>query len=188
MPKLTVIIATTREGRQGLPVAHWFIERAKAHGKFEVEAIDLKDVALPVFDEPVHPRLRQFKHDHTKRWASIVDAADAFVFVTPEYNFGMPPALLNALDFVFHEWAYKAAAFVSYGGVSGGIRSVQMAKQVMTSLKIVPIPEAVAIQFFVKLIDANGKFAATDLHEQAATTMLDELAKWTGALMTLRAR
>jgi NAD(P)H-dependent FMN reductase len=151
-----------------------------------VGIVDLKDVALPLFDEPVHPRLRQPAHEHTKRWAKIVAGADAFVFVTPEYNYGMAPALLNALDFLFHEWAYKAAGFVSYGGASGGMRSVQMAKMILSSLKIVPIPEAVSFPFFNKLIDASGKFEPGDAQNQAVTAMLDELAKWTGALTTLR--
>ena len=52
----------------------------------------------------------------------------------------MPPALLNAIDYLFHEWAYKPAAFVSYGGLSGGTRSQQSAKPVLTSMKMMPIP------------------------------------------------
>jgi NAD(P)H-dependent FMN reductase len=186
MPKLQVVITSTREARQGPLVANWFLERAKAHGKFDIEMIDLRDVALPLFDEPMHPRLRQPAHDHTKRWAKIVGDADAFVFITPEYNYGMPPALLNALDYLAHEWAYKAAGFVSYGGTSGGTRSVQMAKLVMSSLKIVPIPEAVSFPFFNKLITPSGTFEPASAQDQAVTTMLDELAKWTAALKTLR--
>ena len=93
---------------------------------------------------------------------------------------------MNALDFVSQEWAYKAAGFVSYGGQSGGVRSVQMAKMVMTSLKIVPIPEAVAVPFFTKHIDDKGVFDGGDTQDAAAKTMLDELAKWTGGLKGLR--
>jgi NAD(P)H-dependent FMN reductase len=185
LPKLLVIVVSTRDGRAGVPIAKWAEGRAKAHGGFEVELVDLREMALPLFDEPKHPRLKQYAHDHSKRWSARVDAADAFVFVTPEYNYGVPPSFINALDFLSHEWAYKAASFVSYGGASGGLRSVQMAKMVMTSLKIVPLPEAVSIPFFAKLIDAAGVFDGT-AQEASAKTMLDELARWTGALKTLR--
>jgi NAD(P)H-dependent FMN reductase len=185
MPTLQIIFASTRDGRAGLPLAHWFSARAKAHGAFDVDLVDLRDAALPLFDEPHHPRLRKYAHEHTKKWSARVESADAFVFVAPEYNYGMPPALLNALDYLSHEWAYKAAGFVTYGGVSGGMRSAQMAKLVLTSLKIVPIPEAVSVPFFAKLIDDKGVFDGS-AQEAHAKAMLDELAKWTGALATLR--
>src|SRR5450432_1598506 len=155
MSKLSVVIGSTRPGRVGLPVGQWFFERAKSHGAFDVELVDLKDLNLPLIDEPKHPRLLAYEHEHTKAWSAIVKASDAFVFVTPEYNYSTAPALLNALDYLFHEWAYKPAGFVSYGGVSGGIRSVQMVKQPLSALKVVPIPEAVTIPFFAQLMDSG---------------------------------
>jgi NAD(P)H-dependent FMN reductase len=184
---LQVVITSTREQRAGGAVADWFVAQASAHGKFEVEVVDLAAVALPLLDEPNHPTKRQYQKAHTKAWSKIVAGADAFVFVVPEYNFGMPPALLNALDYLVHEWHYKPAAFVGYGGLSGGTRSIQMAKPVMTSLKIMPIPEAVACPFFAKQIDASGKFEGTDSQKSSATVMLDELVRWTEALSGLRA-
>ena len=95
--------------------------RAQAHRVFDVQMIDLKQVNLPLLDEPNHPRLQKYEHDHTKAWSADQNS-DAFVFVTPEYNYGPSPALLNALDYLYNEWNYKAAAFVSYGGSSGGLR------------------------------------------------------------------
>ena len=183
--KLQVIFASTREGRQGFPIAEWVLERARAHGKFEPELVDLREVNLPLFDEPHHPRLRQYQHPHTKSWSAIVAAADAFVFVTPEYNYGMPPALLNAIDYLFAEWAYKPASIVSYGGVSGGTRSAQMTRQMLTGLKVMPLPEGVSIPFFSKMI-SEGRFAAGELQEKSAVAMLDELGRWAVALATLR--
>ena len=117
---LDVIVASTRPARGGLHVAHWFLERAIDHAGFQVELVDLAQVDLPMFDEPRHPKLRHYEHDHTKVWSSIVDPADAFVIVTPEYNHGPPPALVNALAVLSREWAYKPVGFVSYGSVSGG--------------------------------------------------------------------
>src|SRR5690349_114928 len=124
MPHLQIVVASTREQRKGPQVAAWFEGEARAHGGFEIELVDLAAVALPLFDEPRHPRLRQYEHEHTRRWSASVERADAFVFVTPEYNYGAPPSLLNALDYLIQEWAYKPVGFVSYGGVSAGTRSV----------------------------------------------------------------
>ncbi|HYS27384.1 MAG TPA: NADPH-dependent FMN reductase [Vicinamibacterales bacterium] len=183
--KLTVIIASVREGRQGEAVARWFVERATQHGKFDVEVADLKEHDLPIFDEPHHPRLKKYVHDSTKQWSALVDGSDAFVFVTPEYNYTMPPALVNALDTLYHEWTYKPVGFVSYGGVSGGIRSVQTAKLMVTGFKMMPMVEAVNIPFFTQLIE-NGVFKSNETYDKAVPVMLDELLKWTEALKPLR--
>jgi NAD(P)H-dependent FMN reductase len=183
--KLQVVFASTRDGRQGLPIAEWVVERARTHGKFAPQLVDLREVNLPLFDEPKHPRFRQYEHAHTKAWSAIVEAAEAFVFVTPEYNYGMPPALLNAIDYVFQEWAYKPASIVSYGGVSGGTRSAQMTKVMLTSMKVMPIPEGVSVPFFTKMI-ADGRFAPGELQEKSADAMFEELHRWAVALATLR--
>lgn len=168
-------------------MGEWFTAVARRHAGFAVEVVDLRDQALPLLDEPNHPRLRQYQHPHTKAWSAVVERADAFAFVTPEYNFGPPPSLLNALDYLLHEWAYKPVGFVSYGGVSGGTRSVQMIKQVVTTLKMVPIYEAVAIPFFTKLFHAEtGGFEPGEVQEKAAVQMLDELLRWARALEPLR--
>lgn len=187
MPKLNVIITSVREKRVGKGVARWFTDRAKAHGAFDVELVDLGTVNLPLLSEPEHPRKRKYSQAATKAWSASVDAADAFVFVTPEYNYGMPPALLNALDHLYQEWLYKPAGFVSYGGISGGTRSVQMAKSVLTTLKMMPLPEAVNIPFVTTMVKEDGSFEGNEKHVQAAAGMLDELARWTGAMAVLRA-
>ncbi len=189
MPKLAVVVASTRPGRVGLPVGRWFFAAARAHAKFEVELIDLKEVALPPLDEPRHPRFRQYEHAHTKAWSARIEAIDAFVLVTPEYNYGLAPALVNALDYLAKEWAYKPAAFVSYGGVSGGTRSVEMTKQVLTALKMMAIPESVIIPFVSKQIDAqSGEFVAAEAQQQAVALILDELLRWSSALAPLRTK
>lgn len=187
MLQLQIIIVSTRPGRAGLPVANWFISQAKQHGKFAIEVLDLQKIALPLFDEPRHPRLRQYEHEHTKAWSRTIDRGDAYVWVTPEYNFSTPPSLVNALDYLVHEWAYKPCAFVSYGGVSGGLRSVQMTKQIVTALKMMPMFEAVALPFFAQQIDKDKQILSPPkVQEDAAVTMLDELLKWATALKTMR--
>lgn len=183
--RLNVIIASTRPGRVGLPVGRWAFEAAKAHGGFDVHLADLAEFALPLYDEPRHPRLRQYEHAHTRRWSESVDAADAFVLVTPEYNHAPTPSLLNAIDYVLHEWAYKPAAFVSYGGISGGLRAVQATKPVLAGIKVMPIPEAVVINMPAEQV-RDGVFHPKDVQVAAAGTMLDELKRWAEALAPLR--
>ncbi|MDQ6900001.1 MAG: NAD(P)H-dependent oxidoreductase [Candidatus Dormibacteraeota bacterium] len=187
MLKLMIVVASTRPGRVGLPVAEWFRQAAQDSDSFEIDFADLAEIKLPFLDEPNHPRLRQYQHEHTKAWSRRVDSADAFVFVTPEYNYGMPATLLNALDFLAHEWMYKPVGFVSYGGVSGGTRSVQMAKLVITSLKLVPLPEAVNIPFVTQFLK-EGRLEANEITATAADTMLKELARVAEALAPLRAK
>ena len=92
-PRLGVIIASTRENRAGGAVADWIVEKARVHGGFDVEVLDLKEIGLPMLSEPNHPRFKQYTLDSTKRWSATVAALDAFVVVTPEYNHGTPPAL-----------------------------------------------------------------------------------------------
>ena len=187
MLSLQVLIASTRPGRLGPAVGAWFLDRARAHGQFAVELVDLATVNLPLFDEPAHPRLRQYAHEHTKAWSAIVDRADAFAVVTPEYNYGTPPSLVNALDYLVHEWAYQPIGFVSYGGASGGTRCVQMTKQIVTTLRMMPLPEAVAIPFFTQYLDkTTGLFDPGDAQTNAGRVMLDELLKWATALKPLR--
>lgn len=186
LPILKVIIASTREQRVGESVAKWFVDFAARHGKFDVRTVDLREMKLPLLDEPNHPMRRQYVHDHTKAWSKTVAEADAFVFVIPEYNYSMPPALLNALDYLVHEWQYKAAGMVSYGGVSAGTRSSQMTRSVLATLKMVAIPEAVSIPFVAKQIN-DGVFDPGDTQDKAAAAMLDEIARWTTALRVLRA-
>jgi NAD(P)H-dependent FMN reductase len=188
MTTLQVITASTRPTRVGPRIAAWFADAARRFGSFDVEAIDLAAVGLPLLDEPHHPRARKYQHEHTRAWSASVERADAFVFVTPEYNHMPAPSLVNAIDYLAHEWAYKPAGFVSYGGVSAGLRGVQALKPMLAGLKVVPMFESVAIPFFDRHLHSDtGEFVAEAVHEQAAELMLRELARWAAALRTLRA-
>ena len=135
--------------------------------------------------DPKHPRLAEYTKPHTKAWSATISAADAFVFVIPEYNHGAPPSLLNAIDFLYNEWLYKPCAFVSYGGPAMGARSVGIAKLKAVALKMMPMFESVGIPFIIKQV-ANGVFQPNEQNEKAATAMLDELLRWAEALKILR--
>lgn len=183
--KLHVIIGSTRPGRGGPKVATWFADFARQHGKFDVELVDLADFNLPVYDEPKHPATRQYEHEHTKRWSAKIASADAFVFVHPEYNYFAPPALVNALNYVYAEWNYKPAGLVSYGGISGGLRAAQALKEILTTLKVVPLYEGVPVPNYNNMI-SDGVFQPTDPVKEGATKMLDELLRWAEALKPMR--
>jgi NAD(P)H-dependent FMN reductase len=187
MPTLQIIIASTRPGRTGLTIGRWIASRAEAHGAFEVDVVDLAELALPFVDEPNHPRLRSYTRQHTKDWSARVERADAFVFVTPEYNHGLSAPLKNAIDYLYAEWQHKPAGFVSYGGVAAGTRAVEQTKQVVTALRMVPVVEAVAIPFVQQFIDEDGALVANEPMEQGADAMLDELVRLEQALRPLRA-
>jgi NAD(P)H-dependent FMN reductase len=185
-PNLTIIIASTRPKRAGLPIATWFAERARAHGDFDVTLADLAAVDLPMMDEPHHPRLRRYLHRHTRDWSATVDAADAFVLVTPEYNHGYPAPLKNAIDYLHEEWSNKPVGFVSYGGVAAGVRAVEQLKQVISTVRMRAVEEAVLIPFHTQFFDSEGRLAPNEILEQAATAMLDELARTEAATRPLR--
>ena len=181
-PTLTIVIGSTRPGRVGPKFATWFRSLAIAHDGFDVELVDLAQLNLPFLDEPSHPRLRQYVHQHTIDWSRTVERSDAFVFVTPEYNFGYSAALKNAIDYLSQEWADKAVGFVSYGGVAGGTRAVQQLKQVVTALKMIPVAESVNLPFFTQFIDDSGAVRPNDVMTRSAGAMLDELARITALI------
>lgn len=185
MPTLLIIIGSTRPVRAGLPVAHWFEDLARRDGTFDVEVVDLKELDLPLLDEPQHPRMGRYEHTHTKEWSRIVNRSDAVVFILPEYNYSITAPVKNALDFLYSEWNYKPVGLVSYGGVSGGLRAAQMAKQAVTTVKMMPLPEEVSIPYVAQHIH-DGKFQPTERMEESAHVLLTELARWEGALRGLR--
>ncbi len=186
-PELLIIIASTRPGRAGLPIGEWVRDRAANHGGFAVTVADLAEINLPLLDEPNHARLHQYTHQHTKRWSATVAAADALVIVMPEYNHGYTAPLKNAIDYLHREWQHKPVGLVSYGGVVGGTRAVQQLKPVLAALKMVPMVEAVPIPFFQRHMSDGQRFEGSEALSDAVTAMLNELARWTTALRSLRA-
>lgn len=186
MQQLKIITTTTRQERKGPVIANWIYSIAKENPQFDVEILDLAEIDLPMFDEPHHPRLKKYQHEHTKNWSGIIDAADAFIFVMAEYNHSYPAPIKNALDYLNSEWNYKPVGFVSYGGISAGTRSVNALLEVVTTLKMMPIPEAVNIPFYPQFINEDGVFVPNEITAKAADTMLKELDRWAEALKSMR--
>lgn len=186
-PQLNIIIGSTRPGRVGPVFGKWMEAFAREHGKFEPVLTDIHAFQLPVLDEPHHPRFGNYQNDHTKAWSKAIDAADAFVFVAPEYNYFVAPAIVNAIDYLAREWKYKPAGILSYGGLSGGLRAAQALKPLLTSVGVMPLSEGVALPMHQTLLDKEGGFTASDMVAASAKTMLDELSRWSEALKGLRA-
>ena len=187
MPRLLIVIASTRPGRRGTAVADWFAGRARAHGAFDVDIADLAEIALPLLNEPNDSARDDYVHEHTKRWSATVDAADAIVLVMPEYNRTFTAPLKNALDYLYYEWNYKPVGLVSYGGISGGLRAAYAIKPALTALRMIPVDDAVAIRDVRRHI-VDGRLQPDEHQADSAAGMLDELAKLSGALAPLRAK
>jgi len=178
--KILVVIASTRPGRLGPAVADWFVRATAGTAAglgVEVEVADLAEINLPFLDEPEHPSTGIYLHEHTRAWSRRVDAADALVFVTSEYNFSMPATLKNAFDYLSREWAWKPCLFIGYGNTSAGTRGVQMARSVAASLRMLTIGGDI----FLRIADtfSDGKVIETErlaARTQEALTELDHVA------------
>lgn len=197
MTRVGIVAGSTRPGRKASAVAKWVAEVAQRHpavvsGAAEVDVVDIADAGLPLLDEPVPPAFGVYQNEHTRRWAATVASYDAFVFVTPEYNHSLPGALKNAVDFLFAEWQFKPAAFVSYG-LHGGVRAVEHLKLVLVEVKAVPVASQVALSVFEDFAyedptdpTSQGTVAAREHQDPALTESLDELLALAGALAPLR--
>src|SRR5919112_1262264 len=185
MLRVAVILGSTRPGRNGEAVAKWVHDVAKKRTDSEFEYVDIKDYELPLLDEPIPPSLGRYSKDHTKAWATRIDYFDAFVFVTAEYNHGIPGALKNAIDFLFKEWNNKAAGFVGYGS-AGGVRAVEHLRLVMAEVQVAIVRNQVALSLFTDFENFTT-FKPAAYHENSVNQMLDQLIAWGGALKGLRA-
>jgi NAD(P)H-dependent FMN reductase len=183
--RLMIIVGSVRPGRIGMPIAEWVRSTAEAHGGFEIDFVDLVELALPFMDEPNHPVLHQYTKPHTIAWGDRVAAADAFILVTPEYNHSFSPALKNALDFLQKEWWRKSVGFVSYGGVSAGTRGVVSLMTTVAGLGMVRVGANVELPF-AKLQIENDVFVPNEKESGVLERMFTELEQESAVLKPLQ--
>jgi NAD(P)H-dependent FMN reductase len=178
---LAIIIGSTRQGRFAPTVANWFAGQAGRRDDMTVDVIDLAEARLPdvLADKPA-PEVEAI----TPRLAN----ADAFVVVTPEYNHSFPAPLKNAIDWHFKEWRAKPVGFVSYGGISGGLRAVEQLRQVFAELHAVTVRDTVSFHGAWTQFDPESCPKDPERYEKAAQSMLDQLAWWGQALREARAQ
>ena len=186
MYNLKVISSSVRPGRKGPIIAKWIADLAQKSEKFNVEILDLGEINLPLMNERNHPSVKKYEHEHTKQWSVKIEEADAFIFVTAEYDFGYPSPLRNALEYLFQEWGYKAAGIVSYGGVSAGTRASNALKNDLASLNMVTMQAQVNIPFFTQFINEQNQFVPNEISLKAAESQLKQLVRWTKGLKLIK--
>lgn len=186
--KVLVIVGTTRSGRSGRKVADWYLSEATkvAPADMELELLDVSDLDLELFNEPVSPMMHQYT-DIQKKLAEKVGSADGFVFVTAEYNHSIPASLKNFIDYLYSEWHNKAAAYVGYGA-TGGIRAIEHLIQIMTELKVASVASGsdnIGINAIWEALDENGVPKPGYVHGDIAK-QLETLSWWVNALKAAR--
>ena len=138
-------------------------------------------------NEAVHPIMKQYEHAHTKAWSAKIEEADAFIFVTAEYDYSYPASLKNAIEYLVHEWSYKAAGIVSYSiGPFAGVRAVMSLKADLLWLKTIGLAEAVNIPSYNQFINEDGDFVPNEQISKATSVMLTQLTRWTKGLKSIK--
>ncbi|KMO99800.1 NADPH-dependent FMN reductase [Streptomyces roseus] len=177
MPRLQIITASTRPGRVGSTVAAWALDEARRHGAFDVEAIDLAEVALPFLDEPQEASTGHYVHQHTKDWSATISRGDACLFVMPMYNGTYSAPLKNAIDFLYDEWQDKPVGLFTYtAGPSGGLPAIEALRPILTRIGFRPAERSVRVPGIGELTGPDGFRAPAGLDGELAG-VLDELAK-----------
>ena len=184
-PRIAIVTGSTRPGRNNEAVARWVHWLAQQRTAAQFELVEIADHKLPLLDEPMSPSFGKYTHPHTKAWADRIAAFDGYVFVTPEYNHGIPGALKNALDFLYREWNDKAAGFVSYGGGASGARAVEHLRLVMAELMVATVRAQVLLSL-VTDFENFTTFKPLPQRQAELTTMLDQVVSWATALKTVR--
>lgn len=184
MLKIAIIIGSTRPNRVGDQVAKWAFDIAMRQGAADYELVDLRDFSLPLLDEPLPPSRGKYSKEHTKAWSAKIEAFDAFLFVTPEYNHGTSGALKNAIDFLYREWNNKAAGFVSYGS-AGGTRAVEHLRGVMAEIQVADVRGHVSLSL-ANDFENYTKFKPGPHAAPHLEGLLEQLVAWGGAMKRLR--
>jgi NAD(P)H-dependent FMN reductase len=192
MTVISVIIGSIREGRFSEKPARWILQQLKKREGVDARLLDLRDFPMPFFDQPVppsRPGKQPYADENVKKWTAAIAESDGFVFVTPEYNYGAPAVLKNAIDWVYPEWNRKAAGFVSYGAAMG-VRSVQQLRETAIELQLAPVRSSVHIPIPTLWAHYKGGDVAAGLAdlEGPAAKLIDDLLWWTAALKTARDR
>lgn len=176
MLKIAIVIGSTRPQRVGGKVGRWVYEQAQTRGDAEFELIDLREINLPLLDEPSPAASGNYQHQHTKQWSEKVSGFDGFIFVTPEYNHGIPASLKNALDFLYHEWNNKVCGFVGYGNVMGA-RAIESLRRVCCELQLAPVNTQLGFNLMTDFKDYQ-ELTPAPYHQKKLHQVLDQVMLW----------
>jgi NAD(P)H-dependent FMN reductase len=159
--RVAVVVGSTRPNRICGTVAAWTLRHLAANDALRCELVDLAEISLPFLDEPLKPALGRYEREHTRRWSTLVRSYDVFVFVFPQYNWGYPAVLKNALDFLYAEWHDKPAGMVSYGTRGGGKGAAQL-REVLQGLHMRPVDDNVEVKITAADVDDVGRLVAPE--------------------------
>ena len=177
--RLMIIWGSSRQGRRGGVVADWVKQQASADGRFEVDFVDLRELNLPFFDEPTSPfsmeGLDDYIHPEGRAWAERIASTDTFIIITPEYNHGPPGVLKNALDWAGPPWIDKPVGLISYGGISGGTRAVEMLRSITIELGLINVANAIHFPFYRKSFESGEQ--PNEQSNENLRKMLNELLR-----------
>lgn len=186
MTKIQIITGTTRPGRNSEAVGKWVYEIAAKRRDLEVELVDVATYSLPIFDEPISPAYAPNTNKQAKKWGAKIAEADGYIFVTAEYNHGVPGVFKNAVDFLYPEWNNKAVGFVGYGS-AGGSRAIEQWRAISAELQMADVRATVLLSLFSDF-ENMSVFKPRDQHEETLNTVLNQLVNWAGALKSVRAK
>ena len=187
IPKIGIIISSTRAARVGEQAARYVESVAKKRTDLAFEIVDLRDYPMPFFDEIASNAYVPSSNAVARAWQEKIASLDGFIFVTAEYNNSITAALKNALDYAYPEWNRKAAAFFSYGS-AGGARAVQHLRDICVELQMAPVRQSVLImgKDFYPIMNGERQVKDLDQLEGQGDAMLDQLSWWTIALKRAR--
>lgn len=179
--KIGIISGSIRQGNRTEGVARWVKRLADAHGGADFELVELADLDIPLLTSSVVPGAagRQYESAAVRRWSRLVDDCDGFIFVTPEYNHGVPGAFKNAFDSLGPEWTGKPVAFVSHGA-DGGVRAVEQWRQIVANMQMPGVRQALALSMFTEF--ADGDVAPNERRADELNTLLEQLLDLTRKL------
>jgi NAD(P)H-dependent FMN reductase len=186
--RIGIILGSTRVGRFADRPAEWILGLARKYEAATFELVDLRDYPMPFFDQPKSPLREPSKNEVAQRWARKLGELDGFIFVTAEYNHGIPAVLKNALDHVYAELNRKPATFIGYGN-AGGARAIEQLRLNLVEMQVAPLRGAVHLgrEQFVGMLLEGKTFADFPFLAQAGEAMLGELLWWAAALRAGRA-
>jgi NAD(P)H-dependent FMN reductase len=160
-PRIAVVVGSNRPRRICDQIAAWVQRALRDAGLGETGLIDLQEIGLPFLDEPDMPAHGRYEHEHTIRWSALISSYDGFVFVFPQYNWGYPAVLKNALDFLYDEWSGKPAGLVTYGTRGGGLAAAQL-EQVLQGLHMRPTETNVELKTDSTMLTDAGRLRDGD--------------------------
>lgn len=157
-PRIAVVVGSTRTARVSPDVATWVQTALDRQSELDYRIVDLATVDLPFLDEPIPAAYGHYRHDHTRRWSELISSYDGYLFVYPQYNWGYPGVLKNALDFLYREWHGKPATQFTWG-IRGGARGAAQFHQIMLGLHMDPLATRVEAVFTDDDTDPSGRIS-----------------------------